>query len=222
MSGGWRRWAIRYWPDGTLEFLSPIEGEAQGQWNAGHETLNTGGVVGLGSFPLGGDAKPWDQPYRGAVWTSGGPPIDVGTLPGHNAVYLWGGNDLGQVVGQSYCMYQSGCPAGRPIFWQGGVLRDLNDFRPPGTTLSMVIGRDANNHGVLLASSPSKAWILTPVGVPDGDVNVDCRVDVADLMMVLEHWALPESERPMRTDLDGDGEVGASDLALVLGGWSAK
>ena len=48
-----------------------------------------------------------------------------------------------------------------------------------------------------------------------GDLNLDRRIDAADLGLMLASWGLPD---PIG-DLDGDGEAGASDLSLLLANW---
>lgn len=48
-----------------------------------------------------------------------------------------------------------------------------------------------------------------------GDLNLDRRVDAADLGLVLASWGLFDQIG----DLDGDGPAGASDLLLLLANW---
>lgn len=55
-----------------------------------------------------------------------------------------------------------------------------------------------------------------------GDVNLNGRVGVEDLNMVLNHWGMtPSKGGAPRGDLNGDGFIGIADLNMVLTGWGS-
>ena len=54
---------------------------------------------------------------------------------------------------------------------------------------------------------------------PVGDINNDCRVDSADLLLLAEHWL---TGREGSVDLDGNGQVDGGDLALLASGWRGR
>lgn len=62
------------------------------------------------------------------------------------------------------------------------------------------------------------AWIMSP-NSPLGDLNGDCRVDGADIAILLQAWG---SSTPAQADADlnHDGLVGGPDLGMLLGSWS--
>jgi hypothetical protein len=64
---------------------------------------------------------------------------------------------------------------------------------------------------------------------PPGDLNGDCRVDLADLLLFAQEWLRdpnvvpdgnePSMELPIPADLDGSGFVDGRDLALLANHW---
>jgi probable HAF family extracellular repeat protein len=87
-------------------------------------------------------------------------------------------NNVGQVAGASLI---TGGPT-RAQLWQHGISIDLNDLTS-GPTLTSA--PDINNIGQILARASTRATLLTPMDVPVGDLNFDCRVDGHDLMILL-------------------------------------
>lgn len=87
---------------------------------------------------------------------------------------------------------------------------------PPGTygiTATARCALPATLDGVSLG--PRQLAQLPPASVSRGDVNGDCRIDVRDLVLVAANYRRPPAvERPC-LDLDLDGVVGLSDLAVV-------
>ena len=54
-----------------------------------------------------------------------------------------------------------------------------------------------------------------------GDVNYDFKVDITDLLAVIERWGDQcDDDDDCTADQDGDGVVGISDLLIVLENWS--
>lgn len=57
--------------------------------------------------------------------------------------------------------------------------------------------------------------ILTPVPPSPADITNDCRVNVSDLLFVINEWGKPKSV----ADINGDGFVNVVDLLLVIQYW---
>jgi hypothetical protein len=54
-----------------------------------------------------------------------------------------------------------------------------------------------------------------------GDVNFDERVDVSDLLSIIDRWGDScGDDEDCPQDLDGDGEIGIGDLLIVLENWT--
>ncbi len=57
----------------------------------------------------------------------------------------------------------------------------------------------------------------------NGDVNVDCKVDLWDLALVSENWMLeaenPDIRFPYYADLDGDGIINSNEVDLINVNW---
>ncbi|MFZ9914905.1 MAG: dockerin type I domain-containing protein, partial [Phycisphaerales bacterium] len=51
-----------------------------------------------------------------------------------------------------------------------------------------------------------------------GDVNADCLVNAQDVAALLNAWG-PCGKGGCPTDLDGDGDTDAADLATLLSNW---
>ena len=60
---------------------------------------------------------------------------------------------------------------------------------------------------------------MAPIGVPVGDLDLDCRVGIHDLLMLLDEWGLCSLTGGCRGDVNDDGEVDFVDLLIVVGNW---
>ena len=157
--------------------------------------------------------------------------VDLGVLPGFQFSFAEDLNNVRQVVGRSFNPF-GGADA---FLWMEGELHNLEDLIefPPGFAgLSMVTA--INNRGQIAAWAPpttsgtSRGIILTPIDRPLGDVNIDCKVDAHDLMLVLGNWGecsglgacLGDFVTSATFQSPPDGIVDAADLAVVLGNWS--
>lgn len=58
--------------------------------------------------------------------------------------------------------------------------------------------------------------VFVPAARPVGDLSGDCVVDIQDVQRLVRRWG----QEPRIADLDSDGEVGFSDLLIVLSNWS--
>jgi hypothetical protein len=71
-------------------------------------------------------------------------------------------------------------------------------------------------HGTFLP--PRAAGLVSMIQeAPSGDVNLDGRVDVMDLVALLSNWQMSNDE----FDQDCDGVITSTDLLMVLAGWSS-
>ena len=124
-------------------------------------------------------------------------------------------NAVGQVTGLSIKVNSPGDRRG--YVWQDGLTHDLNDLVLPGFALVIRSANAINDSGQIIARGfdlnlDDVTFLLTPVDRPIGDINIDCQVGVADLVILLEHWAQTDSP----ADLNGDGVVNVLDLIILL------
>ncbi len=192
----------------------------------GVQDINRSGVM-VGSFAISTDRDPlveeaWSFRFDGAVHPLEG-------LTGYSGAQPTGMNDVGTVVGRTYCV-QGSCsplPSATPVLWRGDTPQKIWELLPAFNGAVWEV-YDINNRGQLLLyggifDSPSSSYsviIATPKDVPDGDISIDCVVNADDLVLLLGSWG-PREDAPVReADLDGDGEIGPLDLAILLGAWS--
>ena len=191
------------WDNGVVTDLGAIPGG----FTSLAAAINEGGeVVGYGFLPH-------DDPpgfVRHAFLWSGGKMIDLGTLPGSPECFAKDINDVGQIVGFCWSFGQNA----KPFLWQDGVMTNLNDLIPPELDITVSIAQAINNAGQITAdeSGTSDTVLLTPIAPPIGDINIDCTVDVDDLIILLSDWAQTDS----LADLNGDGVVNVLDLIILL------
>ncbi|MEE8156341.1 MAG: dockerin type I domain-containing protein [Phycisphaerales bacterium] len=121
--------------------------------------------------------------------------LELGTLPG----FIWSASlgmtpDGSQIVGQSWNM--DGNPNIRRGFvWSDGVMRDLNDLIGPNGDLDMETAVGINHAGQIIARGHSN------------DLNATVGILLSPL------------QQSITGDLDNDGQVGASDLLILLSNW---
>lgn len=192
----------------------------------GRDIANDGTVVGWGYQPWPG--QPPDFKLKKAFRWSGGDPEELPALPQHNQTVALAANELGHVIGNSEMRFPwGGTDQTTGVIWIDGEVHSLNDLTinnpQPGSLM-----RHPNRvtpygtiilHGWL--EGQGVGYVLDPIRERDGDVTLDCRVNMKDLSLVLSHWgetcALPHGPG----DANGDQEVNARDLAVVLGDWDA-
>jgi probable HAF family extracellular repeat protein len=153
-------------------------------------------INGLGQVAGWGNAD-CDPPQkycllRHGFFWDGEEMVALGSLPGYPNVLPYGLNDAGQIVG-----YMEELNNGRSFLWEAGELYRLNDLVP---------GFDEINLGTGFASA------INNKGQIAGDVSGAMGLCVLRL-----------TPKPRRhADLDCDGSVGASDLAILIQSWGAK
>lgn len=197
------------WDNGDFTSLGPILG---GFTSQGYGINSQGDVAGWG--------KKFDEKLQTNVrlaflWTDG-QMIDLGVLPGDTESFAQGVNDARQVVGLSWFFGSSSAP----FIWEDGVMTDLNDLVPPEFDIDSAWA--INNAGEIAGSGEGKEGgfpgmlLLIPKPTPLGDLNGDCEVGVADLLLLLGDWGPCEG---CDADLDGNGLVGVKDLLILLDNW---
>ncbi|MFO0826928.1 MAG: hypothetical protein U0572_02170 [Phycisphaerales bacterium] len=147
---------------------------------------------------------------------------EIAMLPGVDSLSAWRMNEVDQTVGVAILAPPlSGYP---PILWMNGTTYDLKSLTDAAPNASFSFARAINNNGVILVDGSQGAtgggFLLTPVTRDDADITLDCHVDYRDLMKVIDQWGPTANAFVPRADLDHDGMIGASDLAIVLGAWS--
>jgi probable HAF family extracellular repeat protein len=193
--------------------------------------LSDGVVIDLGVIPGGYTAIAADVNERRQVVGSGlledpqkvggtfthaflwsqGRMIDLGVLPPYRRSGATAINSSGQIVGPCW----DGPVGAVAFFWQHGLMHDLNDLVTV-QTYRLKTAYDINEDGQILALNGSNdPVLLTPVGRPPTDLDIDCRTDLHDLIILLREWGRADSP----ADFDGDGDVGTTDLLLLLAHW---
>jgi probable HAF family extracellular repeat protein len=172
--------------------------------------LDTGELTNLGHLPDGTGAATAinecgqivgfgiaDQPdgstiTRAIVWMSGLMQV-LEPLPGFKRSAANDINDDGIVVGQCWGTAAS-INASTAFVWRDGVMRDLNELLLPGSGLELQLARAIDSEGR-----------ITGYARDSENDNVAVRLTPV---------------KPALGDLDCDGSVNASDLAILLGGWN--
>ena len=90
------------------------------------------------------------------------------------------------------------------------------DGLAPGThSLTATLPCALSNIAPSINVNPRQTLRMEPAHLWAGDVVEDCLIDVRDLTRVASHYRTRGAEIGRCTDIDGDGVVGAFDLALV-------
>ena len=143
----------------------------------------------------------------------------LGTLPNHLISSSRDVSDEGIIVGHS-----SNVDGNPNIFhafiWNEGSMNDLNNFLDRDLGLVLRSARRIAKSGQIVANGKDDAgetlsFLLTPRTSPLGDLDGDCIVGVADLLILLAEWG----QRDSPADFNSDGIVGAADLLILLLNW---
>jgi probable HAF family extracellular repeat protein len=197
---------------GRIEFLGPVPGatmSSPGGINVVGQVTASGFVADRAGTPLV-RAFRWDD----GTWTALLP------LPGYEGSCA--GEDIGaggQIVGE--CGSPRNPNSKRAVLWSSRAAIDLTALIK---SERFVLARQANainGRGleVLAEGWDERADIVTLILSPErwraADLNGDCVVEEADLVILLDHWDIDGSA----ADLDGSGTVGFGDLLLLLVDW---
>ena len=198
--------AHAYVLDGSTIFeLGPIPGCA----TSGGEAINE-----LGDLCGQGASLP-EEPFRwcGFLWIDGAF-FDIGPIGGNRHSKPTGIAAWRQVVGFSSNPHTAG------YTWRDNVQTDLSTLVPEDHRVGVVAGID--RYGRIAASVHAPplgrgAALLTPITTP-ADLNIDCRVDLQDLLLLLLDFGCAGGD--CEGDVNQDGQTSVPDLAIVLTNWS--
>ena len=153
---------------------------------------------------------------------------DLGMLSNYNVSVPTALNDRGEIVGFCDAIGVPGTGLGGGWIWRNGTLTELATLILPGSGIHGRIGwaRAINQDGQIattgdMGTSPdlfNVTVLLTPVPDREGDTNCDGRVDIDDLLHVINDWG-PCGQTFCSADLDQNGLVNIMDLIAVLDNW---
>ena len=150
--------------------------------------------------------------------------IDLGQLPGYDVIDGIDLNDQSQIVGLARAVDSSDEPD-VGFLWRAAFIENLNDLIDPEAGLTIDRAVSINELGQILAQAASQelnatvAVILTPIEGPLGDLNGDCEVGVADLLILLASWGPCNDCSNCPADFNADCAVGVVDLLVLLTNW---
>ena len=103
-------------------------------------------------------------------------------------------------------------------------MADLNDLVSDKSGLSFSAVSAINNSGQIAVTAADEfgdvvGVVLTPLEGPVGDLNGDCTVGAADLLILLSNWGPCDDCGNCSSDLDNNCVVGASDILILLSNW---
>ncbi len=145
------------------------------------------------------------------------------SLSGSQLATYWTGeatyvNDNGLVVGDTASGNYSGTAMAYFPNYGGQTVDLTNTYAPAGVTFNYAVG--VNDVGQILVASGyaltqnlGEAYLLTPA-IP-GDANLDGKVDINDLTIVLAHYNQTGTTWA-QGEFTGDGTVDINDLTIVL------
>lgn len=202
------------WTGEEVTFLGTVPG---GTSSSANDISDDGTVVGAGLVPLA--SQEGLGRFVAFSWSSG--EFDVmPPLPGVLDCAADAINIRGHVVGG--CANLGVPDSARAFLWHNGRVINLNDL--VDLELDFVLERavDVNDRGQILAQGRDPAFfnlsfLLTPRRTV-GDVDLDCRVGMRDLLLVLTGWNDVDSP----ADVNDDGIVDDQDLAIVIEHWSRR
>jgi probable HAF family extracellular repeat protein len=105
----------------------------------------------------------------------------------------------------------------RGFTWRDGVLYDLEELVDPPMVLANHTPWAINERGVIAGQRHDYAIVLFPQA-PPGDIDIDCRVDLKDLLLLLFDFGCTGEE--CVGDVNQDGQTSLPDLAILLSNWN--
>jgi uncharacterized membrane protein len=165
------------WRSGTL-----VELPTPGGYSVTPTRLNRTGSVtgrmGLGTFGV-------VRAFRGSSQGA----ITLVPLPGHDRGSGNGISDDGVVAGTSN---NADLTDQRAVIWGAAAARDVNSLIPPGSATHLRSAQRFDLNARLLANGYSGlyavAMILEPTFASAADITGDCKVNVNDLLAVINQW----------------------------------
>lgn len=157
----------------------------------------------------------WEQDETSGMWTI----RNLGSVTPDTYSKAYDVNNLGQVVGQSGCSGSCGVA----FIWQDGVMRDLNDLVPASAPWTMYVARAISDSGYIVGrgrgADASYPFRLEPILLA-ADLNEDGAIGSLDLAELIADWGPCPDCSNCDADFDGDCDVDAADLAVLLGVWA--
>ena len=154
--------------------------------------------------------------HRAFIYANGGMEL-LPLLPGHNDSRAGDIDEFQRAVGFSRAFSQPN--DWRAWVWQNGVIYDLNDLLKTDVDIVLEGARSINSVGQILCNGELDGEfvvvVLSPLSPSIADLNQDCTVDQADLLLLLGQWGVGD----VPADLNGDSIVGPADLAMLLSHW---
>jgi probable HAF family extracellular repeat protein len=157
---------------------------------------------------------------------SNGAITDLGTLAGGSNSFATGINSSGQVVG--YADTSSGIGTYHAFLYSNGPIVDLNALISPASGWTLYGAEAINDSGEIvgygidtgtIAPFQPHAFLVKPAS--PGDANLDGKVDINDLTIVLANYGHSTGMRWTTGDFTGDGTVDINDLTIVLANYGA-
>ncbi|HMN97728.1 MAG TPA: hypothetical protein PKC43_13055 [Phycisphaerales bacterium] len=208
--------------DGVTTFAEAVPGcinsIALGVSSDGH-------VVGYGYTSLFVKGESNTHPWIGFLWHEGTmtvlPPLG---LEGHDETIGRAVNAHSVVVGDSTSA-GPGAPR-KSVAWFGGTPHDLTSLAQLPSQSSIHSVQGISDSGIIVGrgghQSAPRAMRLTPIPRPLGDLDQNCLVDGADLLILLGDWGDAKTRSiTSGADLNADGVVDGTDLGLMLADWSS-
>ncbi len=201
------------WDEGRVTGLGPIP---KGFFSIGtsinrHSEVAGWGLVEADGFPVG--------QTRGFLWREG-KMIDIPPLPGFLRSSATDLTDATVVIGASTGL--GALSAG--FIWYQDVMVDVNTLIEGNVSVEVTSCSAINSQGQIAATGHDAkgdvvALLLTPVQARVGDLDHDCNVGAADLLILVTNWGPCRDCDDCPADLNGDCVVGATDLLMLLVNW---
>ena len=105
-------------------------------------------------------------------------------------------------------------------------MSNLNELIQPDTDITIRVASAINNAGQITGWATASggttvvAVLLTPINQPQGDLDHDCTVGLADFFALIAAWGSCSDCGTCPADFDGDCNVGIVDFLLLLGNWT--
>jgi uncharacterized membrane protein len=182
--------------------------------------LNAAGtVVGYGRIPY----EPWPTFRYRAFALVDGTMHDIPPFPGYLHNFAHDVSDSGLVIGWNNLEIDGGNGT-RSFLWMNDVLVDLEERLPEGI-LYYLLPEAINDQGQIIGqavTSPGHVvgFVITPAQMPSAlsDITQNCRVDIDDLLVLIEDWGQTESP----ADINHDKAVNIDDLLIMINEWTLE
>jgi len=151
--------------------------------------------------------------FRGFVWISGVFQV-IEPLDGFRNSSTDGVNARGEVIGRSSLNNSRG------FIWRDGVRTELSSLVPEDHQVRHVAAIDEHGRIAAHVYAPPLgrgAALVTPITTP-ADLNIDCRVDLQDLLLLLLDFGCAGGD--CDGDVNQDGQTSLPDLAILLTDWN--